>query len=78
MAASHDATSELIRSLARDNIQRLQIPQVLSAILDSRYYKDSIQQLPGQDLGMWVKRLGEVYRLRTPLSYATAYPLPDR
>ena len=66
MATSRDATSELIRSLARDSGQRLQIPQVLSTILDSQYYKDSIQNLPEQDLETWAKRLDEVYRLEPP------------
>lgn len=60
MATPRNTTYELIHHLARGNIPTEEIPQVLSAIFDAKDYKLSIQQLPEQDLRMWVENLDQV------------------
>ena len=66
-APPRNTTYELIHHLARGNIPTIEIPQVLSTILDARDYKHSIERLPEQDLRMWVENLDQVYRLWVPL-----------
>lgn len=62
IATPRNATYELIWHIGRGNIPQNEIPRVLSEIFDSRDYKRSIEQLPGNDLEMWVERLDQVYR----------------
>jgi len=67
MAAPRNTTYKLIYHLARGNIPQVEIPQVLPTIFDARDYKYSIQQMPEQDLKMWVERLDQVCWFSTPL-----------
>ena len=77
MATPRNTTYELIHHLGRGNVPRTEIPQVLSTIFDARDYKHSIQQLPEQDLGMWVERLDQVYLSRFSLEWLDSLPFPD-
>jgi len=61
MATPRNTTYELIYHFTRGNIPQIEIPQALSTIFDAPDYKYSIQQLPEQDLRMWVERLDQVY-----------------
>ena len=63
MAAPRNTTYELIYHIGRGNIPEAEVPQVLSTIFDARDYKYFMQQLPEQDLGMWVERLDQVCRI---------------
>ena len=57
-------TSELVYHLSRGNVPQADIPQVLSKIFDAPDCKYIVNQLPEEDLRMWVERLDQVYRLR--------------
>lgn len=67
MAAPRNTTYELIHHLAGGRVPQAEIPQVLATIFDAKDYKHSIQQLPEQDLRLWVERLDQVSQPCIPL-----------